>query len=139
MMKFYPLKPAIAIVLLLTGFVANAFQVDNISYSVISEADRTVAVVKKSSPAYSTGNIVIPENVIYEGTTYTVTSIANSAFYGCRDLTSVAIPNSVTSIGDFAFRRCAGLTSVTIGNSVTKIGYTAFEECSGLPSGFIPN
>ena len=35
-----------------------------------------------------------------------VTSIGNSAFYGCTSLPSIAIPSSVASIGDGAFRGC---------------------------------
>ena len=63
----------------------------------------------------------------------TVTKISRSAFYNCSGLTSVTIPNSVTSIGNYAFYNCSGLTSVTIPNSVTSIGALAFYG-SGLTS-----
>ena len=69
----------------------------------------------------------------------TITTIKDSAFYGCSGLTSVTIPNSVTSIGSATFYDCSGLTSITIPNSVTEIGKGAFSGCSGLTSVTIPN
>ena len=79
-----------------------------------------------SNGNYYYGEIVIPETVNYNGTTYQVTNIGNKAFNQCNRLTSVTIPNSVTSIGAEAFYGCSGLTSLTIGNSVTSIGERAF-------------
>ena len=68
-----------------------------------------------------------------------VTSIDESAFYGCSGLASVTMPASVTSIGDYAFSDCSGLTNVTIPNRVTSISWHAFQNCSGLTSVTIPN
>ena len=68
-----------------------------------------------------------------------VENIGDSAFEWCGRLESVNIPDSVTSIGDFAFEGCTALNSVTIPNSVTSIGNFAFEECTRLESAVIGN
>ena len=88
---------------------------------------------KYSSSNYSgLTTATIPETVAYNSTTYSVTSIGDSAFYWCSGLTSVTIPNSVTSIEELAFLGCSGLTSITIPNSITSIGRYAFFGCTGL-------
>lgn len=63
-----------------------------------------------------------------------VTTIDNSAFDGCSDLTFITFGTGFTSIGDAALNRCTNLTSVTIPNSVTSIGSGAFAGCSSLTS-----
>ena len=112
-------------------------EIDRINYELNGET-KQATVIKKSSGEYS-GEVVIPESVVYEGTTYSVTSIGLRAFFRCEALTSVTIGNSVTSIGDEAFSCCSGLISGTIGNSVESIGGAAFYDCSGLTSVTIPN
>ena len=114
---------------------ASAVKIDGIYYNIFSDE---TAVVTYGEEKYS-GDVVIPSSITVEGKEYTVTSIGDSAFYKCQDLTSVIIPNSVTSIGERAFQVCSGLTSVTIPNSVTSIGDYAFYDCCSLTSITIPN
>ena len=83
--------------------------------------------------------VSIPSSVSYEGVSYYVTGIGESAFNRCKKLKSVTIPNSVTEIGDFAFAYCINLKSVTIPNSVTEIGAQAFTNCINLKSVTLPN
>ena len=117
------------------------YQGKTLYYNITS--DNTVEVTCYSNfinyNNYVSGDVVIPSSVTNNGTTYSVTSIGDDAFYYCSGLTSVTIPNSVTSIGDRAFYECSSLTSVTIPNSVTSIGNDAFAGCSGLTSVTIPN
>lgn len=64
-------------------------------------------------------------------------SIATMAFDKCKELTSIAIPNTVTCIGDCAFQG-SGLVSVDIPNSVTSLGSGAFNACYDLKEVWIP-
>ena len=83
-------------------------------YTITS--DSTVEV---SGDTTLTGSLTIPSTVVNGSTTYSVTSIGDSAFFQCSGLTSVTIPNSVTSLGTAAFNRCSGITAIDIPNSVT--------------------
>ena len=91
-------------VLLSLPMLAVEVEIDGINYDLVAKA-KQATVVAKSSGNYS-GEVVIPESVVYEGAAYSVTSIGGSAFSDCRGLTSIEIPNSVTSIGDKAFYGC---------------------------------
>ncbi len=59
-----------------------------------------------------------------------VTTICESAFWGCRSLTSVTIPESVVSIGNSAFSGCGGLNKIVVeeGNSV----YDSRDNCNAI-------
>lgn len=137
MKNFIKLSLLLLALLLPATATAHDFEVDGIYYNIINGNEASVT----SSPTSSkyTGDVTIPAIVIYNGTTYSVTSIGNSAFSGCSGLTSVTIPNSVTIIGEGAFISCSGLTSIDIPNSVTTIAGLAFYGCSGLASITIPN
>ncbi len=122
------------------------YEGQTLNYEVISYTYKTVRTAKgyystlegrmKPGNAVS-GTLVIPSEVSYDNTTYSVVEIGFVSFYGC-DLNHVTIPNSVTSIGGAAFQNCSALESIDIPNSVTSIGSSAFQACSALRSIDIP-
>ena len=61
-----------------------------------------------------------------------ITSIGESAFCKCINLTSVTLSDSITSISNNAFSNCTSLTSITIPDSVTSIGDGAFDHTPWL-------
>ena len=140
-MKKQLLKSLLVCLFAFTGSTAFAYdcEVDGIYYN-LNKTDQTASVTNKSAFARTySGAVHIPEEMVYDGITYSVTSIGNNAFSRCNGLTELTIPNSVTSIGNYAFQYCSGLTELTIPNSVTFIGDGAFDDCSGLTELTIPN
>ena len=123
----------------------------NDEYGVLFNKDKTTLV------RYPMGNsrksYIIPNSVTTIGNSAffycdnltsvtipdSVTTIDNSAFSDCSNLTSITIPNSITTIGSYAFNACDGLTSITIPDSVTTIGICAFQGCSNLTDVIIGN
>lgn len=51
-------------------------------------------------------------------------------FDGCKNLSSIILPETVTSIGDYAFRGCAEMRGFAMPPQVTSIGASAFEGTS---------
>ena len=81
---------------------------------IVTACDRSVS-----------GEVVIPS----EHNGLPVTCIGESAFYECKQLTSVVIPDSVTTIERTAFSYCYNLKDVNIPNTVTSFGDDVFYEC----------
>ena len=113
---------------LLPLLACRATLIDGINYSLNSSTKEAVVILNSSK---YTGSIVIPEKVVYNDVTYSVTSIGNKTFYNCTNLASVTIPNTVTTIESWAFYGCSGLTSIEIPNSVESMGSSAFYGCTG--------
>lgn len=126
------MKKILLLLFLLVGIAAKGavFVVDGIAYNITSADNKTVEV-KRGGQNYS-GDIVIPSSIEYEGIMYSVTKIGSNAFYRCKDVTSVVIPESVTYIDYNAFEDCTGLTEIAIPASVTTIASDAFWGCNNL-------
>jgi len=83
-------------------------------------------------------SIVVPEQVTYNGRTYTVTMLVD-AFDGYKYLKSIQLPKTITYIGASSFAGCDSLTSISLPSAITKIGNGAFYGCESLTSIAIPN
>ena len=133
-----------------------------IYYNYINDRQEAEVTCETVGAKNYSGAVTIPATVTVDETILNVTSIGEDAFYLCKSLTSVDIPNTVTNIAAWAFCGCAnltsftipdgvgciengaflgcsGLTSVSIGNSVTQIGSMAFQSCTRLIDITIPN
>lgn len=75
-------------------------------------------------------SVVIPAEM--EGMPVTV--IGNFAFYECRKLVKVTLPDSLEGIGHAAFEGCTSLKEITIPEGVTDLGGNAFYRCRNLRS-----
>lgn len=91
---------------------ADAFVYEGINYDFVSEAERTVVVVKQLDPDLLVGDVKIPSKVIIDGKEYTVTIISGAAFTFCNKMTSIAIPPTVQYIEYGAFEGLDGLEAV---------------------------
>ena len=133
-------KIIITLVALLIPIVINAsidLEIDNLHY-YLNTTKKTASVEKSSN---TTGNVTIRATITYEDETYSVTLIRDYAFYNCRSLVSINIPNGVTSIGEKAFMDCVQLQTVSISqnSNLKNIGEKAFDGCSSLTSINIPD
>ena len=68
----------------------------------------------------------------------TVARIESYAIAGCDSLTSIQLPRTLTSIGRWAFRDCKLLRAVYLPSTVTHIGDQAFRNCKSLRCFYLP-
>lgn len=116
-------------------------------YSVVSVEDYAlyysnatsvkVPATVKSLGYYCFGSSSIANVTLPEG----LESIGDYAFYGCRSLTSIDIPDNVTELGPSAgsvFGTCYALESIKLPKGLTYICKSAFYNCKNLKSVVIP-
>ena len=127
------LKTILAALLLLCSTVATAhdFNVGGIYYNITDakSVEVTYCDPPRSDDDYS-GDVTIPANVTFNGTTYSVTAIGGGAFNNSSSLTSIEIPGSVTTIGHAAFGKCNSLTSITVDENNPV--YDSRDNCNAI-------
>lgn len=107
-------------------------------YEINNEKQLATLVASEGEP-YS-GVVDIPESIEHNGQNYDVATIAEKAFFNCKNLTEISIPRTVTKIGGHAFKGCDQLRTVNYNanNCVSaasisgKTISSAFEDCKSI-------
>ena len=85
-------------------------EIDGIIYQV----NRETMTAEVTGCTSSLTNLNIPETIRVKSGTMTVTSVAASAFYGNRTITSATIPATIEAMGTDAFRNVTNLRTLNI-------------------------
>ena len=86
------------------------------------------------------GHLTLPTSLVaYDGKTYPVWVVDQSAFGGCEYLTSVTIPKGYRYIEMYGFDDCKSLARVDLPDGLISIGYCSFTDCRSLPAIDIPD
>ena len=134
---------------LLLGFLLAAFtaQAAKITQQGVKPVDGNGLIynllddgtAQVSSIGTCCNDVVIPATITYDGSTWNVTGINNSAFI-VSSITSVSGGKNITSIGVSAFQACSNLTSIgNLLDKVTNIPDKAFYNCTALTGGITLN
>lgn len=111
------------------GYVVSTMDDDGNSYMLnVSSKTARLTVYGGDEKELS-----LEPTVTYMDEEYLLTSIGERAFLG-SGVTKVAIPNTVSSIDDTAFFGCEDLVSFDASDSLLYIGRAAFSGCAALES-----
>lgn len=68
----------------------------------------------------------------------TLRKISDKAFYNCKNLLTVSVPESVTELGAYVFFNASSLTDIDLHNGIIKVGRELFYGCKSLKTIIIP-
>lgn len=82
--------------------------------------------------------LIIPDEIVYEGNNYQVVEIGEEAFASMYGLEKVVMGNNVRTLGKSAFDNCSDLQEVILNGNLRNIGEHAFNGCEMLVRITIP-
>lgn len=103
---------------------ADSIIIDEIAYNIDGVSQEATVV---GGNADDRNRVIIPDQITYDGYTYTVSSVAPEAFRKQTVLEYVEMPPTITSVGSMAFFGCESLLSVVIrASTLINIAEDAF-------------
>jgi hypothetical protein len=133
------MKKLFTIIAILLGVnmhtLAYDFQSEQLLYTILNTNPPSVELDGHVNGTSAQGDLVIPEEVTFDGVTYIVVSIRGAAFYECKHLKSISIPHSIKEIGNLAFGYCSNLDEVYYNAkncaNIDNFQIFPFYECTG--------
>ncbi len=99
--------------------------IDGMKFDLLEDGNYYLVTVGQNTSA----EVVIPDTCNGKA----VTEIGLNAFYACKSVVSLTIPNTIVSIGANAFKNCSNLKTVTFSNNSKLVKLEAvFNGCSSL-------
>lgn len=137
---FIPCIAALAMMQSIIGPQAQAYDFSALNdhgqrvyYNILSDSEVEVTYETKLTPTFTySGSLDIPSTVTYWGKAMNVTTVGERAFFGCRGLKEVNLPESVTEIGAWAFGWCDSIAVINLPVGVTGLRADVFDGCYGL-------
>ena len=105
--------------------------IDGLYYD-LDTSNRTATVTYEvdgtGNYASLSANVKIPESVVYNGVTFTVTKIADKAFANCTVMESISIPGSVVQVGNLQWGKYEKDSSELPFYNCTSLKRVRFED-----------
>ncbi len=78
--------------------------------------------------------VVVPDEIEYQGTKYPVMQIGSNVFKENKTLKKVTLSKNIKTLGGDTFSGCSSLSSIDNTAQITNVEYNAFYECKSLTS-----
>ena len=98
----------------------------------------TTATVIQDDSYQSLTEVTIPATVGIGSKTYDVTAIGNEAFFDCRNLATVVLPEGLIAIGNNAFNNIS-VSEIILPSTLKTISAGAFQNCWNVTTLVVPN
>ena len=115
------------------NYVFNAYYPSAFGYKSTNDGSGVEIIVMNADKLPA--NVVVPS--VIDGNP--VVALANKAFYNCKSVASVYMPDSITKMVDNTFFACENLVRVRIAPDIEKIQSMSFFACKKLKNIELPN